>query len=108
MEEECRLRMLKNRVLRKIFCSEWDEVTEDWRKLHSEELTDLYFIPSTIQVIKSRRKRMAWYVTYTGERRGAYSVLVGKRDENRQFGRWNRWRDNIKLTLKEIRWKGVD
>jgi hypothetical protein len=59
-------------------------------------------------VIKSRRKRMTWYVTYIGERRGAYSVLVGKSDENRQFGRWNRWKDNIKLTLKEIRWKGMD
>jgi len=36
-----------------------------------------------------------------GERRGAYSVLVGKPDENRQFGRWNRWEDNIKMALKE-------
>jgi len=98
--------MLNNRVLR--FCSKRDEVTGDWRKLHSEELNDLYFIPSTIQVIKSRRKRMTWYVTYIGERRAAYSVLVGKSDENRQFGRWNRWKDNIKLTLKEIRWKGMN
>jgi hypothetical protein len=108
IEEECRLRMFKNRMLRKIFCSESDEVTGDWRKLCSEELNDLYFIPSTIQVIKSRRTRMAWHVTYNGERRGAYSVLVGKPDENRQFGRWHRWEDNIKMALKEIRWKGVD
>jgi len=48
MEEEYRLRMFKNRVLRKIFYSERDEVTGDWRKLHNEELNDLYFIPSTI------------------------------------------------------------
>jgi hypothetical protein len=61
MEEECRLRMFKNRVLRKIFCPERDEVTGDWRKLHNEELDDLYFILSTIQVIQSRM-RMAWHV----------------------------------------------
>jgi len=53
---------------------ERDEVTGDWKKLHSGELDYLYFIPSTIQVIKSRRIRMAWHVTYNGERRGAYSV----------------------------------
>jgi hypothetical protein len=80
MEEEYRLRMFKNRVLRKIFCSERDEVTGDWRKLHNEKLNYLYFIPSTIQVIKSRRTRMVWHVTYIGEKRGAYSVLVGKPD----------------------------
>jgi hypothetical protein len=66
MEEECRLTMFKNRVPRNIFCPERDEVTGDWSKLHNEELNDLYFIPSIIQVIKSRM-RMAWLVTYWGE-----------------------------------------
>jgi len=109
MEEEYRLRIFKNRVLRKIFCSERDKVRGDWRKLHNEELNDLYFISSTIQVIKSRRTRMAWHGTYTGERRGTYSVLVGKPDENRKFGRpRHRWEDNIKMDYKEICWKGVD
>jgi hypothetical protein len=67
--EDYKLRMFKNRVLRKIFCSERDEVTGDWSKLHNKELNDLYFIRSTIQVIKSRRTRMAWHITYWGEER---------------------------------------
>jgi len=55
--QDCRLRVFDNRVLRGIFGSERDEVTGTWRKLHNEELNDLYCSPSVIRVIKSRRMR---------------------------------------------------
>ena len=54
MREERRLRVLENRVLRRIFGPKRDEVTAEWRKLHNEELNVLYSSPSTVQVIKSR------------------------------------------------------
>jgi len=55
--EECRLRVFENRVLRKIFGPKRNEVTGEWRKLHAEELNDLYSLPNIIRVIKSRRMR---------------------------------------------------
>ena len=70
--EQHRLRVLEIRVLRKIFEPEWDKVTGEWRKLHNEELDDLYSFPNTIRVIKSRRMRWAGSVACIGERRGAY------------------------------------
>ena len=70
--------MFENRVLRRIFRSRRDEVTGEWRKLHNEELNDLYCSPNIVQVIKSRRMRWAGHVACMGERRGVYRVLVGK------------------------------
>jgi len=58
-----------------------------WRKLHNEELSDLYSSPSIIRVIISRRTRMAVHVAGKGERRGAYRVLVGKPERKRPLGR---------------------
>jgi hypothetical protein len=55
-----------------------DEVAREWRKLHNEELRDLYTSPSIIRIIKSRRKRWAGHVARTGEKRKAYRLLVGK------------------------------
>jgi hypothetical protein len=55
LREEHRLRMFENRVLRRIFGSKRDELTGEWRKLHNEELRDLYSLPSIIRIIKSRR-----------------------------------------------------
>jgi len=78
MQEELRLRALENRVLRRIFGPKRDEVTGKCRKLHNEELYDLYSSPYIIRVIKSRRMRWARHVARMWERRGVYRVLVGK------------------------------
>jgi hypothetical protein len=68
----------ENRVLRRIFEPKRDEVTGGWRKLHNEELHNLYSSPSIIRMIKSRRMRWAGHVTRMGEKRNAYRILVGK------------------------------
>ena len=57
LREERRLRVIENRVLRRVFGSKRDEVTEEWRKLHNEELSDLYSLPNIVRVVKSRRMR---------------------------------------------------
>jgi hypothetical protein len=72
--EEHRLRGFENRVLWRIFGPKRDEVTGEWRKLHNEELNDLYSSPNTVQVIKSRRMRWAGHVACMGESRGVYRV----------------------------------
>jgi hypothetical protein len=68
--------VFENRVLRKIFGPKKDEVTGEWRKLHNEELRDLYPSPSIIRIIKSRRMRWAGHVARMGEKRNAYRLLV--------------------------------
>jgi len=70
--------------------------TGDWRKLHNEELNDLYCTPNIVRVIKSRRMRWAGHVARMGEGRGVYRVLVRKPEEKRSLGRpRRRWEDNI-------------
>jgi hypothetical protein len=68
MREEHRLRVFENRVLRRIFGPKRDEVTGEWRKLHYEELHDLYSSPSIIRIIKSRRMRWPGHVARMGRR----------------------------------------
>jgi hypothetical protein len=65
--EEHRLRVFENRVLRRIFRPKRNEVTGDWRKIHNEELHNLYSSPSIIRMIKSRRMRWALHVARMGE-----------------------------------------
>ena len=74
----------------RIFGPKRDEVTGEWRKLHNEELNDLYCSPSIVRVIKSRRMRWVGHVARIGERRGLYMVLVGKREGKRPLGRHRR------------------
>jgi len=91
------------RVLTRIFGSKRDEVTGEWRKLHNEELNDLYLSPNIVRVIKSRRMRWAGHVARMGDRRGVYRVLVGKPKRKRTLGRYRlRWEDNIKMDLQEV------
>ena len=101
--EERRLRVFENKVLRRIFGPTRDEVTREWRKLHNEEINDLYSSPNIVRVIKSRRMRRAGHVARMGEERGAYSVLVGKSEGKRPLGRQrHRWVDNIRMDLQEV------
>jgi hypothetical protein len=103
--EEHRLRVSENRVLRKIFGPKREEGVS-WRKLHNDELHDLYSSPNIVRVVKSRRMRWAGHVARMGEGRGAYRVLVGRPEGRRPFGRpRRRWEDNIKMDLGEI---GID
>jgi hypothetical protein len=79
-------------VLRRIFGPKRDEVTREWRKLHNEEVCDLYCSLNIVQVIKSRRMRWAGHVAQLGEGRGVYRVLVGKPERKRPLGRpRHRW-----------------
>ena len=92
LREERKLRVFENRVLRRIFGPKRDEVTGEWRKLHNEELNDLYCSPNIVRVIKSRRMRWVGHVARMGERRGVYRVLVGKPEGKRPLGRpSNKW-----------------
>jgi hypothetical protein len=109
LREEHRLSVFEIRVLRRIFGPKRDEVTGEWRKLHNEELRDLYSSPSIIRIIKARRMRWAGHVARMGERRYAYRLLVGKPDGRRPLGRpRRRWVDNIRMDLVEVGWGDVD
>jgi hypothetical protein len=97
--------MFENRVLRRIFGPKRDEVTGESRRLHNEELNDLYSSPNIIRVIKSRRMRWAGHEARMGEGRGAYRILVGRPEGRRPLVRpRRRWEDNIKMHLQEVRW----
>ena len=76
--------MFENRELRRIFGPKRNDVTGEWRKLHNEELNDLYPI---VRVIKSRRMGWVGHVARMGERRGVYRVLVGKPEGKNPFRR---------------------
>jgi hypothetical protein len=80
-----------------------------WRKLHNEELHNLYSSPSIIRIIKSIRMRWAGHVARMGEKRNVYRLLVGKPEGKRPLGRPRRWWvDNIKMELLEISLRVVD
>ena len=80
------LRMFENMVLRKIFGSRRDEVTGGWRRLHNEELNDLYYSPNIVRVIQSRRMRWAVHVAHMGEERGCIGSWWGNRRERDHWG----------------------
>jgi hypothetical protein len=96
-------------MLRRIFGPKRDTVTGEWRKLHNEELCDLYSSPNIFQVIKSRRMRWAGHVACMGERIGVYKVMVGKPEGKKPLGRpRHRWQDNIKMDFPEVGCEGID
>jgi hypothetical protein len=108
IREEQRLRVIENRMLRRIFGPRSDEVTGGWRKLHNGELNNLYPSTSIITLIRYRRIRLEGHVPRMGGKRNSYSLLVVNPDEMRplEISR-RRWVDNIKVDLGEIRWGGV-
>jgi len=75
----------------------------EWRRMHNEELNDLYCSPNIVRVIKSRRMRWVGHVARMGEVRGVYRVLVEKPEGKRPLGRpRHRWVDNIRMDLQEV------
>jgi hypothetical protein len=103
--EEHRLRVFGNRVLRGMFGPKGDEVTGEWRKLHSGELHNLYSSPDIIRHMKSRRMRWAGHVARMGEGRNVYRVSVGNCEGKRPLeSPRRRWEDGIKMDLREIGW----
>jgi hypothetical protein len=87
LREEQRLSVFENRVLRRVFGPKSDKATGEWRRLHNEELNDLYSSPNIIWVIKSRRMRWVGHVACVGEERGAYRILVGRPEGRQPLGR---------------------
>ena len=103
LREEHRLRGFEKKLLRRIFGPKRDKVTREWRKLHNEELNELYSLPNIVRVVKSRRMRWAGHVALMGKDRGVHRVLVGKPEGKRPLGRpRRRWEDNIKMDLQEV------
>ena len=90
-------------MLKKVFGPKRDEVISEWRKLHNEELSDLYSLPNILRVVKSRRMRWAGHVARMEEGRDVHRVLVGKPEGKRPLGRpRRRWEDNIRMDLQEV------
>jgi hypothetical protein len=86
LREERRLRVFENMVLRRVFGPKREEVTEEWRKQHNEELNDLYSLPNIVRVVKSRRMRWSGHLTRMGEDRVVHRMLVGKPEGKRPVG----------------------
>jgi hypothetical protein len=107
LREKHRLRVFQNRVLRGIFGPKRDKVTGGWRKLHNEELHNLYSLPSIITTIKSRRMKWAGHVARMESKRNEYRILVGKPEGKRTLdvdvGGWI-----ILKRILKIGWVGMD
>jgi hypothetical protein len=96
--------VFENRVLWVIFAPKRCEIIRGWRKLHTEELRNLYSSPNISRMIKSRRMIRAGHVAQMGEKRNAHGIFLGKPGGKRPLGRHrNNWEDNIKMDLRKIR-----
>jgi hypothetical protein len=103
LREERRLRLFENRVLWRAFGPKRDEVIGEWRKLHNEELSDLYSLPNIVRVVISRKMRLVGHVARMGEGRVVHGILVGRPDGKRPLGRQRRrWEDNIMMDLQDV------
>jgi hypothetical protein len=108
LREEHRLRVSENRVLRRIFGPKREE-DGSWRKLHNDELHNLYYSPNIVRVIKLRMMRWAVHVARMGEGRGVYRVSVGRPEGKRPLGRRrHRWEDNIKMEFAKTGMDGAN
>jgi hypothetical protein len=108
LREEHRLRVFENRVLRRIFGPKREE-ERSLRKLHSDELHNLYSSPNIVSVITPRRMRWAEHVARMGEEREIYRILVGRPEGRRPLGRpRHRWQDNIRMELRDRRIVGAN
>jgi hypothetical protein len=102
LREQRRLRVFENRVLRRIFGPKGDEMKEEWRKLHNDELNVLYSSPNIVRVIKSRRMRWAGHVARMGKGEAYTGFWCGNLSE-RPLGSPSRsWEDNMKMDLQEV------
>jgi hypothetical protein len=109
LREEHRLRVFEDWALRRTFGPKRDEVTGELRKLHNEELRDLYLSPDIIRTINSRRMRWVGHVARMEEKKTAYRLLVGKPEGKRPLGRPRCRRvDNVRMDLGEVGWGDVD
>jgi hypothetical protein len=102
LRQEQRLRVFGNRVLRRIFGSKREEVAGGWRRLHNEELHNLYCSPNIIKAIKSRRMILVGHVVCMGNMSNAYKFFAGKPDGKRPLRRpRHRWENNIRMDFRE-------
>jgi hypothetical protein len=109
LREGHRLRVFQNWMLREIFGPKREKVAGGWRRLHNEELYNLYASPNIIRVINSRTMRWLGHVVHVVQMRNAYKILVSKHGGMWSLGRPRcRWEDNITMDLMEIGWEGMD
>jgi hypothetical protein len=95
--------------MRRMFGSEKEEVARGWRRLHNEELHNLYASSNVLRVMKLRRMSRARHVVRVGEMRNAYKNLAGKPERKKPLGRpRHRWEDNIRVNPTEIGWEGLN
>ena len=106
--EERKLRVFENRVLRKIFGSRREEVTGEWRRLHNEELNDLYSSPNIVRVIKSRIMRGSGHVAHMGEDKGCIGSWWGTGGKETTGKPRRRWLDYIRTDLQEVGCRYMD
>jgi hypothetical protein len=92
---EYKLRGFANTVLRRIFGPKSEEVVRGWRRLHNEELHNLYASPNIIRVIQSRKMRLAVHVACIGQMKNSYNILAAKSKGKRQ---------NISVDLRILKW----
>jgi hypothetical protein len=97
--------MIENRILRRIYGPKRDDITGEWRKLHNEELHNLYSSPDIITQTKSRIMKSSGHVAQMGEERNVYRVLVVKPQGKRPLGRPRHiWEDGLRLHPREMGW----